>query len=57
MNARLIPPPEKFGAAASRILVGATARRPELVAPSRKSDGGTAEKSSSWINKTVFFWR
>ena len=46
MNARLIPPPEKFGAAASRILVGAPARQPESVAASRKSDGGTAEGTS-----------
>jgi len=36
MNARRIPPPEKFGAAASRILVGAPAgigpRQPEVTA-------------------------
>jgi len=46
MNARRIPPPEKFGVAASRILVGVPARQPELVPASRKSDGGAAEGSS-----------
>jgi len=42
MNVHRIPPPENFGAAASRIL----ARQPELVPASRKSDGGAAERSS-----------
>jgi len=39
-----------FGAAArpSRILVGVPARQPELVAASRKSDGGAAEGSNSY---------
>ena len=40
------PPPEKFGTAASRILVGAPARQPDLVGASRKTDGGAAEGSS-----------
>jgi len=31
MNARRIPPPKKFGPAASRMLVGALARQPKLV--------------------------
>jgi len=41
----LPPPPEKFDAAASRILVGAPARQPDLVRASRKNDGGAAEGS------------
>jgi len=31
---------KRFGAAASRILVGAPARQPDLVRASRKTDGG-----------------
>jgi len=41
------PPPEKFGAAASRILVGAPARQPDLGRASRKTDGGAAEGSTA----------
>jgi len=40
------PPPEKSPAAASRILVGAPARQPDLVRASRKSGGGAAEGST-----------
>jgi len=50
MNWHRIPPPlppEKFGAAASRILVGALARHPDLVRASRKTDGGAAEGSTT----------
>jgi len=43
---RIPPPPEKFGVAASRILVGAPARQPDLVRASRKTDGGAAEGST-----------
>jgi len=39
------PPPERFGVAASRILVGAPASHPNLDHASRKSDGGAAEGS------------
>jgi len=44
-NWRRIPtPPEKFGAAASRILVGTPALPPDLVRASRKTNGGAAER-------------
>ena len=43
------PPPEKSPAAASRILVGAPARQPDLVRASRKSGGGAAEGSYSKV--------
>jgi len=43
----LPPPPEKSPAAASRILVGAPVRQPNLVRASRKSGGGAAEGSRS----------
>jgi len=41
------PPPEKSPTAASRILVGAPARQPDLVRASRKSGGGAAEGSTN----------
>ena len=44
------PPPEFIGAAASRIYHGApalTARRPDLIAASRESDGGAAQESNA----------
>jgi len=49
-RSRRIPPlPEKSPAAASRILVGAPARQPDLVRASRKSGGGAAEGSNNPI--------
>jgi len=44
------PPPEKSPAAASRILVGAPARQPDLVGASRKSGGGAAEGSNAQVS-------
>jgi len=38
--------PEKFGAAASRILIGTPARQPHLDRNSRKSESSTAEGST-----------
>jgi len=46
MNARQIPPLEKFGTTASRILVGVPAHQSELVSASQKSDSGAAEGSN-----------
>jgi len=42
-----LPPPEFIGAAASRIYHGAPAHQPDLIAPSRESDGGAAQWSST----------
>ena len=39
--------PERFGAAASRILVGVPARQPNVDHARRKCDGGAAEGSSA----------
>jgi len=39
-------PPEKFSAAASRILIGAPAHQPDLVRTSRKTDSGAADGST-----------
>ena len=47
----LAPNTERFGATASRILVGAPARQPNLDRPRRKNDCGAAERSYilSWL--------
>ena len=51
---RRISPPEKSAAAASRILVGAPARQPDLVRASRKSGSGAAEGSNVWHGPVAF---